>query len=82
MDDIQSQPEKIEMVEKKHRIEDALEAVRSAQMEGIIAGGGTALLRATKNLEVEVDNDYQLLGVEIVKEAVKAPIRQLALIHF
>ena len=69
----------IEMVEKKHRIEDALEAVRSAQMEGIIAGGGTALLRATKNLEVEVDNDYQLLGVEIVKEAVKAPIRQMAI---
>ncbi len=69
----------IEMVEKKHRIEDALEAVRSAQMEGIIAGGGTALLRATKNLEVEVENEHQLLGVEIVKEAVREPIRQMAL---
>ena len=69
----------IEMIEKKHRIEDALEAVRSAQMEGIIAGGGTALLRATKGLKVEVENEHQLLGVEIVKEAVKAPIRQMAL---
>ena len=69
----------IEMVEKKHRIEDALEAVRSAQMEGIIAGGGTALLRATKDLKVEVENDHQLLGVEIVKEAVKEPIRQMAM---
>ena len=51
----------IEMVEKKHRIEDALEAVRSAQMEGVIAGGGTALLRATKGLKVEVENEHQLL---------------------
>lgn len=69
----------IEMVEKKHRIEDALEAVRSAQMEGIISGGGTALLRATNNIEVTVENEHQLLGVEIVKEAVKEPIRQMAL---
>jgi chaperonin GroEL len=69
----------IEMIEKKHRIEDALEAVRSAQMEGVIAGGGIALLRATKRLKVEVENEHQLLGVEIVKEAVEAPIRQMAL---
>jgi chaperonin GroEL len=69
----------IEMVEKKHRVEDALEAVRSAQMEGIITGGGTALIRATVNLEVDVDNDDQILGVEIVKEAVQAPLRQMAL---
>jgi len=69
----------IEMIEKKHRVEDALEAVRSAQMEGIIAGGGAALIRATTNLEVDVDNDDQLLGVEIVKEAVKAPLKQMAL---
>jgi len=69
----------IEMIEKKHRVEDALEAVRSAQMEGIITGGGTALIRATTNLEVDVDNDDQLLGVEIIKEAVQAPLRQMAL---
>ena len=68
----------IEMVEKKHRVEDALEAVRSAQMEGIVTGGGTALIRATANLEVDVDNDDQLLGVEIIKEAVQAPLRQMA----
>ena len=70
---------KIEMVEKKHRVEDALEAVRSAQMEGIVTGGGTALIRATTNLEVDVDNDDQLLGVEIIKDAVQAPLRQMAL---
>ena len=69
----------IEMVEKKHRVEDALEAVRSAQMEGIVTGGGTALIRATTNLEVDVDNDDQMLGVEIIKEAVQAPLRQMAL---
>ena len=69
----------IEMVEKKHRVEDALEAVRSAQLEGIIAGGGTALIRAASALEVEVDNEDQLLGVEIVKEAAQAPLRQMAI---
>jgi chaperonin GroEL len=69
----------IEMVEKKHRVEDALESVRSAQMEGIVAGGGTALIRAAENLEVETDNEDQLLGVEIVKDAIQAPLRQMAL---
>lgn len=68
----------VEMVEKKHRIEDALEAVHSAQLEGIVSGGGSALLSAVKGLEVEVDNDDQLLGVEIVKLAVRAPLRQMA----
>jgi len=68
----------IEMIEKKHRIEDALEAVKSAQLEGIIPGGGTALVRATQNLEVEVDSEDQRLGVEIVKRAVEAPLRQMA----
>ena len=66
------------MVEKKHRIEDALEAVRSAQMEGVIAGGGSSLLRAVANLQVEVDNEDQLFGVEIIKEALQAPLRQMA----
>lgn len=69
----------IEMIEKKHRVEDALEAVRSAQMEGIVVGGGTALIRATTTLKVEVDNEDQSLGVEIIKESVKAPLRQMAL---
>ena len=68
----------IEMVEKKHRIEDALEAVKSAQMEGIVPGGGTALLRAVQGLTVDVENEDQRLGVEIIKGAVEGPIRQMA----
>ena len=69
----------IEMIEKKHRIEDALEAVRSAQMEGIVPGGGTALLRAIDNLQVEVDNSDQQVGVNILLCAVEAPVRQMAI---
>ena len=69
----------IEMVEKKHRIEDALEAVRSAQLEGVISGGGTALLIAVEDLGVDVDNEDQALGVEIIKEAVREPLRQMAI---
>ena len=70
----------VDMTEKKHRIEDALEAVRSAQEEGIVLGGGTALLRATKTLNFsELDNSDQALGIAIVKEACKEPIRQMAL---
>jgi len=69
----------VEMIEKKHRIQDALEAVFSAQQEGIVPGGGTALLRASKGLNVEMGNEYQDLGANIVLEAIKAPIRQMAL---
>ena len=68
----------VEMIEKKHRIEDALEAVRSAQQEGIVAGGGVTLLRASQGLEVETPNEDQSLGVKIVLEAVKDPIKQMA----
>jgi chaperonin GroEL len=68
----------IEMIEKKHRIEDALEAVRSAQEEGIVPGGGVPLIRATQATEFEVDNEDQALGVEIVRKAVFAPLRQMA----
>ena len=64
----------IEMIERKHRIEDALEAVKSAQQEGIVAGGGTALVRASTNLQVEVTNEEQELGVEIVKGAIQEPL--------
>jgi chaperonin GroEL len=69
----------IEMIEKKHRIEDALEAVRSAQQEGIVPGGGVALIRATEGLEVATDNEEQALGVKIVLRAAEEPIRQMAL---
>jgi chaperonin GroEL len=72
-------PTEIEMVEKKHRIEDALEAVNAAQLEGIVPGGGIALIRASKNLKIKTDNEDQALGIKIVCEAVKSPLRQMAL---
>ena len=68
----------IEMVEKKHRIEDALEAVKSAQLEGIVPGGGTALMNCARNLQVQTDNKDQDLGVEIIRQAITAPLRQMA----
>jgi len=69
----------VEMIEKKHRIEDALSAVKSAQEEGIVTGGGTALLRAVKGLTVETDTEEQSFGVEVVKLAVREPLRQMAM---
>ena len=69
----------VEMTEKKHRIEDALEAVKSAQEEGIVCGGGVALLRASNSLVVVANNSEQALGGTIVQQACKEPIRQMAL---
>ncbi len=69
----------VEMIEKKHRIEDALEAVRSAQQEAIHSGGGTSLLRASHSVVVDVDNPTQERGVEIVLAAIRAPVRQISL---
>lgn len=69
----------VEMIERKHRIEDAIEAVRSAQLEGIVPGGGVALIRACENLEIETDNEDQKVGVNIILKSVEAPIRQMAL---
>ena len=69
----------IEMVEKKHRIEDALGAVKAAQQEGIVPGGGVALIRASKDLNVEVDNEDQELGVKIVLDAIQEPLKQMAI---
>jgi chaperonin GroEL len=69
----------IEMMEKKHRIDDALEAVRSAQEEGIIPGGGVALIRVTQNLFIETDNDEQSMGAQVVLQACEAPLRQMAI---
>ena len=68
----------VEMIEKRHRVEDALEAVRSAQLEGIVPGGGVALVRSSKELQLELDNEDQEIGAKIVTEAVKSPIRQMA----
>ena len=68
----------VEMIEKKHRIDDALEAVRSAQEEGIIAGGGVTLLRLSRSLSVDTDNEEQALGAKIVLRACEAPLRTMA----
>lgn len=68
----------VEMLEKKHRIDDALEAVRSAQEEGIVSGGGTALIRATDGLFIETSSEEQSLGAKIILEAVEEPLRQMA----
>lgn len=66
------------MKEKKARIEDALAATRAALEEGIVPGGGTALLLASKNLDSVVVNADEAIGVRIVKKAIQAPIRTIA----
>lgn len=72
-------PTEVEMIEKKHRIEDALEAVKSAQAEGVVCGGGVALLDAQSALDgVEGENEDQTYGIEIVRRALTAPLRQMA----
>lgn len=69
----------VEMIEKKHRIEDALEAVKSAQQEGIVPGGGVALLRCAGTLAmVTTENQDQEYGVQIVAAAIESPLRQMA----
>jgi len=70
----------VDMVERKHRIEDALEAVKSAQLEGILPGGGTALLKLSRNLDKEVltENQDEKFGIEIIMKACEEPIRKLA----
>ena len=69
----------VEMTEKKHRIEDALEAVRSAQQEGVVSGGGSALLRAAQKICVTTDSSEQAYGAVVVREACREPLRQMAL---
>jgi chaperonin GroEL len=69
----------IEMKEKKARVEDALHATRAAVEEGIVPGGGVALLRAKKVLEtLKCDNPEEAVGVTIVLKALEEPIRQIA----
>jgi chaperonin GroEL len=69
----------VEVKEKKDRVDDALHATRAAVEEGILPGGGVALLRAAKALDaVRVDNADQRHGVEIVRRAIEAPVRQIA----
>jgi chaperonin GroEL len=67
-----------EVKERKDRVEDAMNATRAAVEEGIVPGGGIALLHATKALDkVTVENDDQRVGVSIVRRAIEAPLRQI-----
>jgi len=67
-----------EMKEKKARVEDALHATRAAVEEGIVPGGGTALIRAQKVLDTLKLEGDEKIGLEIIRRAVEAPLRQLA----
>ncbi len=68
----------VEMKEKKDRVDDALHATRAAVQEGIVAGGGVALIRAIDALEgVELANADQTTGVNIVRQAIEAPLRTI-----
>jgi chaperonin GroEL len=69
----------VEVKEKKDRVDDALNATRAAVEEGVVAGGGVALLKAGKVLDgLKGDNDDQNAGIAIVRRALQAPIRQIA----
>ncbi|MBX4862287.1 chaperonin GroEL [Rhizobium sophorae] len=69
----------VEVKEKKDRVDDALHATRAAVEEGILPGGGVALLRAVKALDnLSVANQDQRVGIEIVRRAIEAPVRQIA----
>ena len=69
----------IEMKEKKARVEDALHSTRAAVKEGIVPGGGVALVRALESLtKLKGDNDDQNVGINIVRKAFETPLRQIA----
>jgi chaperonin GroEL len=69
----------VEVKERKDRVDDAMHATRAAVEEGILPGGGVALLRATEALKrIRTQNDDQKTGVEIVRKALSAPARQIA----
>ncbi|MBM5050799.1 chaperonin GroEL, partial [Vibrio parahaemolyticus] len=68
----------VEMKEKKDRVEDALHATRAAVEEGVVAGGGVALIRAaSKIVDLEGDNEEQNVGIRVALRAMEAPIRQI-----
>src|SRR3546814_10289150 len=66
-------------LERKDRVDDALHATRAAVEEGIVPGGGTALLYATKALEgLTGENEDQTRGIDIIRRALQSPVRQIA----
>src|SRR4029077_16763988 len=68
----------VEVKERKDRVDDALNATRAAVEEGIVPGGGVALLWASKSLKSKGANDDQEAGINIIRRALQAPIRQIA----
>ena len=66
------------MKEKKARVEDALHATRAAVEEGIVPGGGVALIRAQSSLDKLKLGDEQQFGVDIIRRAIEEPLRQIA----
>jgi len=68
----------VEMKEKKDRVDDALHATRAAVEEGVVAGGGVALVRALSSVQVDGDNEDQNVGITLALRAMEAPIRQIA----
>jgi chaperonin GroEL len=72
-------PTEVEMKEKKDRVDDALHATRAAIEEGIVTGGGVALVRAIKSLEGQKGkNEDETIGIAIVRKSLEAPIRVIA----
>tara|TARA_Y100001954_G_scaffold239337_1_gene313125 strand:+ start:6533 stop:8188 length:1656 start_codon:yes stop_codon:yes gene_type:complete len=72
-------PTETEMKEKKDRVEDALNATRAAVEEGIVVGGGAALIHATKALDsVKAEGEEQAFGVKIIRRALEEPLRQIS----
>ena len=68
----------VEMKEKKARVEDALHATRAAVEEGIVPGGGVALIRVSSGLDkLKGDNEDQKIGIDIIRKAIEAPLRQI-----
>jgi len=67
----------VEVKERKDRVDDALNATRAAVEEGVIPGGGVALLRAAQNIDVKGENADEQAGIDIVRRALEAPVRQI-----
>ncbi len=69
----------VELKEKKHRVEDALSATKAAVEEGIVPGGGLAILRTQKTLDtIKCDNAEEQVGVDIIRKALESPMRMIA----
>ena len=72
-------PTEVEMKEKKDRVDDALHATRAAVQEGIVAGGGTAYIRAQASIDkLKGENDDETTGIAIVRRAIEEPLRQIS----